>query len=97
MKKFFTQDKTAVGIVAGLGSELLFCLLLTAVLLIIGEPIDAHIRWFGGMFIPILLILRAYAKQRTYLKVTKTLIIVFFLTFVTFMFCLLKFNILSLK
>lgn len=97
MKRFFTQDKISVGLVAGLGSELLFCLLLAAGLLLAGEGIADHIRWFGGMFIPILLILRAYAKSRQYLTVTKTLIIIFFVTFVAFMFYLLSTHALNLK
>lgn len=96
MKRFFTQNKIAVGLVAGLGSELLFCLLLAAGLLLAGEGIADHIRWFGGMFIPILLILRAYAKSRQYLTVTKTLIIIFFVTFIAFMFYLLSTHTLTL-
>lgn len=97
MKRFFSQDKISVGLVAGLGSELLFCLLLAAGLLLAGEGIADHIRWFGGMFIPILLILRAYAKSRQYLTVTKTLIIIFFVTFIAFMFYLLSTHTLTLK
>ena len=97
MKRFFAQDKLAVGLVAGLGSEVLFCLLLAAGLLLAGEGIADHIRWFGGMFIPLILILRAYAKSRQYLTVTKTLIVVFFVTFVAFMFYLLSTHTLTLK
>lgn len=97
MKRFFSQDKITVGLVAGLGSELLFCLLLAGALLLAGESIADHIRWFGGMFIPILLILRAYAKSRQHLTVTKTLIVLFFVTFVAFMFYLLSAHILVLK
>ena len=97
MKRFFSQDKIIVGLVAGLGSELLFCLLLAAGLLIARQDLMEHIRWFGGMFIPILLILRAYAKGRQHLTVTKTLIVVFFVTFVAFMFYLLNTHIIVLK
>ena len=97
MKRFFSQDKIAVGLVAGLGSELLFCLLLATGLLIARQDLMEHIRWFGGMFIPILLILRAYAKGRQHLTVTKTLIVVFFVTFVAFMFYLLNAHIIVLK
>ena len=86
-----------VGLVAGLGSELLFCLLLAAGLLVTGQGLLDHIRWFGGMFIPILLILRAYAKSRQHLTVTKTLIVVFFVTFVAFMFYILSTHTLTLK
>lgn len=90
MKKFFSQDKTIVGIVAGLGSELVFCAALAIGLLIAGEPILAHVRWFGGMFIPLILVLHHYVKGGKHLRVTKTLIVVFFVTFLAFMIYLLK-------
>jgi hypothetical protein len=90
MKKFFAQDKVIVGIVAGLGSEIGFCIALSIGLLIAGEPIMAHVRWFGGMFIPMILVLHHYAKGRTQLRVTKTLIVIFFVTFLAFMFYILK-------
>lgn len=90
MKKFFAQDKTIVGIVAGLGSELGFCLALAVGLLIAGEPILAHVRWFGGMFIPLILVLHHYAKGGKQLRVTKTLIVVLFVTFLAFMIYILK-------
>jgi hypothetical protein len=90
MKKFFAQDKTIVGIVAGLGSELGFCLALAVGLLIAGEPIMAHVRWFGGMFIPLILVLHHYAKGGKQLRVTKTLIVVLFVTFLAFMIYILK-------
>lgn len=97
MRRFFTQDKVIVGLVAGLGSELLFVLLLAAVLQLTSLGIADHTRWFGGAFIPILLILRAYAKTKQHLTVTRTLIIIFFLTFVAFMYYLLSAHILVLK
>ena len=93
MKKFFAQDKTIVGIVAGLGSELGFCLALAVgllIALIAGEPIMAHVRWFGGMFIPLILVLHHYAKGGKQLRVTKTLIVVLFVTFLAFMIYILK-------
>lgn len=99
MKRFFTQDTVLVGLVAGLGSELLFCLLLAAGLIAAGQwpPSAEQTRWFGGMFIPLLLILRAYAKTKRHLTVTKTLATVLFVTFVAFMFYLLNTNTLTLK
>ena len=90
MKKFFAQDKPIVGIVAGLGSELAFCIALTIGLLIADEPVMAHVRWFGGMFIPLILVLHHYAKGRTQLRVTKTLIVILFVTFLAFMIFILK-------
>lgn len=97
MKRFFTQDKVVVGLVAGLGSELALCLLLAAVLLIGGWGIERHQRWFAAMFIPPLLLLRAYAKGQQHPVVTKTLASVLFVTFVAFMFYLFHNHLIVLK
>ena len=96
LKNFFSQDRPLVGIVAGLGAEAGFCIALAIGLLIAGEPIGAHIRWFGGMFIPLILVLHHYARKREQLKVTKTLIVVLFVTFLVFMIYILKARILVL-
>ena len=96
IKKFFSQDRPIVGIVAGLGAKVGFCIVLVVGLLIAGEPIGAHIRWFGGMFIPLILVLHHYARKREQLKVTKTLIVVLFVTFLAFMIYILKARILVL-
>ena len=97
MKKFINQDRIAVGIVAGLGSELGFIVVLAIGLLIAGEPIANHLRWFGGMFIPLILVLRHYAKGREHLHVVKTLIVVFFITFLAFIAYMLKANIITFQ
>ena len=96
LKKFFSQDRPLVGIVAGLGAEAGFCIALAIGLLIAGEPIGAHIRWFGGMFIPLILVLHHYSRRREQLKVTKTLIVVLFVTFLAFTIYILKARILVL-
>ena len=90
LKEYFQQDKAAVGVVAVVASELLAALLLTAVLLIIGEPLSAHIRWYAGAAVPALLVVRAYAKYRESLSATKGAIIALAITFVAFMLFLLK-------
>ena len=90
MKKFFAQDRVMTGLVAGLGSEVGFVVVLVVGLLIAGEPVGSHLRWFGGMFIPLILVLRHYAKGREHLRVVKTLIVVFFVTFIAFIAYMLK-------
>lgn len=97
MKHFFAQDKIIVGLVAGLGSEMLFCLLLALGLQLAGEGYTEHIRWFGGMFIPLILILRAYAKDRQHPTVSKTLAVILFVSFVAFMYYLFSTHTLVLK
>lgn len=97
LKHFFTQDNIITGLVVSLGAEVLFCLLLAAGLLIADQPIETHLRWFGGMFIPVLLLLRIYAKRKEQPRVTKTVATVFFVTFVAFMFYMLSAHIIVLK
>ena len=85
---FFKRDEVVVGLVAGLGSEVGYIVALTIGLLVAGEAPLAHARWYGGMFIALILVLRHYAKRGENLKVTKTLIVVLFATFIAFMFYL---------
>ncbi len=86
-RQFFHQDKVSVGLLAGLGSMAITALLLTVGLLVAKEPINAHIRWYGAIFIPLILLIRYYVKQRLSV-VTKTLFVVFFLFFIAFMILL---------
>ncbi len=97
MKKFFTQDTIWTGLVAGIGSELLFCLLLNGVFAVTGLSWEPHARWFFGMFIPLLLILRTYAKKKAYLTIVRTLITVLFVTFLIFMLFLIRNHLLIAK
>ena len=80
-KKYFQQDKISVGLIVGLGTIVVTALLLTVGLLIAGEPIDAQ------LFIPLILLTRYYVKQQLN-TVTKTLFVVFFVSFIAFMFLL---------
>lgn len=49
------------------------------------------------MFIPLVLVLRHYVKDHNHLRVTRTLIALFFVTFLAFMVYLLKARILVLQ
>ena len=86
-RQFFHQDKISVGLLVGLGSMAITALLLTVGLLVAEEPINAHMRWYGAIFIPPILLIRYYVKQRLSV-VTKTLFVVFFLFFIAFMILL---------
>lgn len=97
MKKFFQQDTVMVGLVAGLGTELAYCLVLTVGLLVAGMPPLEHIRWYAGMFVCLILVLHRYAKRREYPTVGKTLIVVLFATFIPFIIYLLKSNTLTMQ
>lgn len=92
LEKFFHRNSITTGIVAEIGSQILFALILFVILVIVGEQPTEHIRWFGGAFIPGLLVVRYYAKKKEYLLTTKTVITSFFVTFILFVFILFKFH-----
>jgi hypothetical protein len=95
-RQFFSQDKISVGLIAGIGSMAVVALLLTVGLLIAEQPIATHLRWYGAIFIPLLLLARYYAKQQLAL-VTKTLFVLLFLFFIAFMILLFNTNSFSLE
>ena len=99
MNRFFHQDKVVVGIVAALGSELVVALLLTIGLLVTGNwpPAASQIRWYAACFLPPLLVLRYYSKQKQWLQVTRTIIVVLFVTFIAYMAYLLGEHIIVFK
>lgn len=79
-----------LGVVVTLGSEAIVALLLWLGLTISGLSPMEHLRWFGGCFIPPVLLLRHYAKKKDCPVVTKTIIITLFITFLAFMFLIRK-------
>ena len=95
--KFFKQDTVWIGLVAGLGSLLAGGLLVAVVFALTGIAWEEHARWFGFAFLPLLLILRTYAKRKEQLTVTRTLITVLFVTFLAFMVFLIKNHLLIVK
>lgn len=96
MKKYFQQDKISTGLAVGLGSLGICLLLLTAGLLIAGESVTGHLRWYGGIFVVLILLLRYYVKLQKS-KVTKILIIILFLSFIAFMYLLFQTQSITLK
>ena len=96
IKQFFHQDKISVGLTVGLGSMALTALLLTIGLLIAKEPVAIHLRWYGAIFIPLILIARYYVKQQLS-TVTKTLFTLLFVFFIAFMVLLFSTHNISLK
>ena len=84
MKKFFGQDKILVGIVEGAGCIVAGALVIALVLLAMGYPIDYNIRWYGGVFVPLAFLLHYNARKKQ-LNVTRTLIVILFVTFIAFM------------
>ena len=90
MKKILNKNSVPLGIVAAIVSELLCAALLWAALLVAGMPMAEHMRWFAVAFVPPLLLLRYYAKVQEYPVTLKAVIVTFFVTFVLFMWYMLR-------
>ena len=93
IKKFFNQDSILVGIVAALGSEVVGGAIIWAVLTFMEKPIIEHVKWFAIAFVPTLFVMRYYMKKKEYLLTTKSVITTMFVTFLAFMFIMLRTNI----
>lgn len=89
-KKFFHQDNIHIGITAVLLSEALCAAVLYLVTIIIGQPLEQHLSWLAAIFVPALLVVRRYMKIKSHLLTTKSAIVTLFITFVAFMFFLIK-------
>ena len=92
MKKLLHQDSVALGTLV---SELLCVALIWIVITIIRVPITENARWFAIAFVPPLLLLRYYAKIQDYPTTLKAVITTFFVTFVVFMWVMLKYKYIS--
>ena len=79
-----------MGIIITLGSEVAVALLLWIGLAVAGVDVKEHLRWFGACFIPPVLLLRHYVKQKSSPAMTKTIIITLFVTFVLYMFLMIR-------
>lgn len=88
MKNLFQQNKVYVGILAELLSVVVPALLLYVVLLLFHIDPMSRIRWFAGVFIPGVVVVRAYARKKDFPKATKASVVTFFVCFVAFMFYL---------
>ena len=95
MKKLLHKDSIALGVVATLLSELLCALLVLVVIIILQVPSAEGARWFAIAFVPPLLLLRYYAKILEYPMTLKAVITTFFVTFVIFMWIIMKYRYIS--
>lgn len=85
MKKLFQQNSVYIGILAELLSIVVPAVLLYVVLLLLNITPMSRIRWFAGVFIPGILVVRAYAKKKEFPKATKASVVTFFVCFICFM------------
>lgn len=97
MSAFLKNDTTIGGVVITLGSEIVAALLVWLGLILFGTGVDGNIRWFAIAFVPPLLLLRHFSKRKDHPATTKSIIIVFFVSFIIFMFVLLKSGTLTLQ
>lgn len=96
MNNFFMKDDIVTGIVVGLGSLIGCAALLTLGLLATNTPVENHLRWYGGIFIVLLLLLRYYVKLQKS-TIVKSLIVILFLSFIIFMYLLFHTHSFTLK
>lgn len=92
MKKLLDKDSILWGVIVCLASEALCALLLMGIMLIGHLPLETHVRWLAACFVPPLLLLRYYAHGKAYPATLKAVIITFFVTFVAFMWYVLKYR-----
>ena len=92
MKKLLNKDGYAWGAMLCVASEVLCGLLLWIVLWVAGLDVRAYVRWFAVAFVPALLLLRYYAREKEYPASLRAAIVTFFVTFVAFMWFLLKYR-----
>ena len=88
VKDFFKEDRMAVGLVAGLGTETVALLILGVVCSLLHYPLVANLRWLGVCFVPLVLLLHYYAVRQRLLQVVRSLIVILFVTFIIFMLLL---------
>lgn len=88
MSDLFKRDNVTTGLLLALGSEVVTGLLVWLGLIIANLSVESHIRWFGLCFVPPILLLRYFAKLKQHSIVTKTIIIVLFVSFILFMLLL---------
>ena len=92
MKKLLHTNSVAIGIVATLILEILSAAIVWLVLVLLHQPIAENARWFVICFVPPLMLLRYYAKIKDYPTTLKSVITAFFVTFVIFMWVMLKYK-----
>jgi hypothetical protein len=90
--KLIEKDSILWGVIFCLAGEVLCALLLWLVLWIGGLGVEEHVRWFAVAFVPPVLLLRYYAHSKAYPTTLKAVIVTFFVTFVAFMWFLLKYR-----
>lgn len=85
MKKLFQQNNIYVGVLAETLSLVIPALILWLVLVALHISPMSRLRWFAGVFIPGVLVVRAYAKKKDYAKATKASAVTLFVCFIAYM------------
>lgn len=92
MKKFLNHDSITFGVLIVLVTELITAGLLLLGLVVFASPVEEHLRWFAVAFLPAILMLRYYAKIKECPTTLKSAVSTLFVTFVIFMWYLLKYR-----
>ncbi|MCQ2274334.1 MAG: hypothetical protein MJZ86_06020 [Bacteroidales bacterium] len=92
MKKFLLRNNPTFGVVLVVALEIICAALLALGLVACGVSITEHLRWFAAIFVAPLLLLRYYAKEKSCPLTLKAVVTTLFITFVIFMWYLLKYR-----
>ncbi|MBP5540901.1 MAG: hypothetical protein J6X88_04545 [Bacteroidales bacterium] len=90
MYRLLHKNSIAAGVLFAVASEALCALLVWGMLAIAGLDIESYARWFAVAFVPPLLLLRHYAREKEYPLTLRAVIVTFFVTFVAFMWAMIK-------
>ena len=89
MKKLINRNSYTAGVLLAVASELLCAVVILLLQVVLGRY---EVRWFAAAYVPPLLLLRYYAKEQSYPNTLKAVIVTIFVTFVAFMWFLLKYK-----
>ena len=92
MNNLLHRNSIAAGVLFTVAVEAFCGLLVWGVLAVTGLDIASHVRWFAVAFVPPLLLLRHYAREKEYPLTLKAVISTFFVTFVAFMWVMIKYR-----
>ena len=96
MSDFLKNDTVARAFFYALGSMAIVAILLWGGLAVAGMNVESHLRWFGICFLPPLLLLRYFVKRKDALVTTRTIILILFVSFIVFIFFLIRTNAIEL-
>lgn len=92
IKSLSHKDGYIYGVIVAFLSEAIAFILVTMAILMFHKSLTVHARLYIVCFVPSLMLMRHYAKQKDCNETLISIVSVIFLTFVAFMWVMLKFR-----